>query len=106
MEGRALLDARPGPLPREAEPLNLRRRGDPFSQPSRAAVWLTEWTWLDRLTPAVIRLNSAFLAPPASYSPGSVPSEQAEAFLPVDAVFLGIGAFEVVLRAFAGGSPS
>ena len=88
VEGRALRGARPckveGPLPREAEPLNLRRRGDPFSQLSRAAVGLTEWTWLDRLTPAVIRLNSAFLAPPASYSPSSVPSEQAEAVLPVD----------------------
>ena len=88
VEGRALLGARPckveGPLPREAEHLNLRRRGDPFSQLSRAAVWLTEWTWLDRFTPAVIGLNSAFLTPPASYSPGSVPSEQAEAVLRVD----------------------
>ena len=88
VEGRALLGARPrkveGPLPREAEPLNLRRRGDPFSQLSRTAAWLTEWTWLDRFTPAVIRLQSVLLAPPASYSPGSVPSEHAEALLPVD----------------------
>ena len=97
VEGRALLGARPckveGPLPREAEPLNFRRRGDPFSQLSRAAVWLTEWTWLDRFTPTLIRPNYVFLALPASYDQGSVPSEQAEAFLLVDAIFLGIVAF-------------
>ena len=105
MEGRALLDARPGPLPREAEPLNLRSRGDPLSQLSRAAVWLTEWTWLDRFTPTVIRPNSVFLALPASYDQGSVPSEQAEAFLLVDAVFLGIVAFEFGRKALARGLP-
>ena len=39
---------------------------------------------MDWFTPAVSRLNSVLLAPPASYDQGSVPSEHADAFLPVD----------------------